>query len=103
MIISLTVTIHLVMRYREYVASHPNWSREQLIMATLSFMAMPSWNNTLTTVVAFASFVTSGIRPLIDFGWMMSIGLMVALVLSFVTLPAFNAITKDSAAPPYTR
>jgi len=100
MIISLTVTIHLVMRYREYVASHPNWSREQLIMATLSFMAMPSWNNTLTTVVAFASFVTSGIRPLIDFGWMMSIGLMVALVLSFVTLPAFlMLLPKDQAQP----
>jgi predicted RND superfamily exporter protein len=100
MIISLTVTIHLVMRYREYVATHPTWSREQLIMATLSFMAMPSWNNTLTTVVAFASFVTSGIRPLIDFGWMMSIGLMVALVLSFVTLPAFlMLLPKDTAAP----
>ncbi len=100
MIISLTVTIHLVMRYREYVANHPTWSREQLIMATVSFMAMPSWNNTLTTVVAFASFVSSGIRPLIDFGWMMSIGLMVALVLSFVTLPAFlMLLPKDQSVP----
>jgi uncharacterized protein len=100
MIISLTVTIHLVMRYREYVAAQPSWDREQLIMATLSFMAMPSWNNTLTTVVAFASFVTSGIRPLIDFGWMMSIGLIVALVLSFVTLPAFlMLLPKDQSVP----
>lgn len=100
MIISLTVTIHLVMRYREYAATHPNWSREQLIMATIAFMAMPSWNNTLTTVVAFASFVTSGIRPLIDFGWMMSMGLMVSLVMSFLTLPAFlMLLPKDQVKP----
>lgn len=107
MIISLTVTIHLVMRYREYVATHPDWTSEQLIMATVSYMAMPSWNNTLTTVVAFASFVTSGIRPLIDFGWMMSIGLLVALALSFLTLPAFlMLLPKDKvvqASHPLTK
>jgi predicted RND superfamily exporter protein len=88
------------MRYREYLTEHPTWSREELIRATISFMAMPSWNNTLTTVVAFASFVTSGIRPLIDFGWMMSIGLLVALVLSFITLPAFlMLLPKDRSVP----
>jgi predicted RND superfamily exporter protein len=100
MILSLTVTMHLVMRYREYAEENPSWTREQLLRATLSFMAMPSWNNTLTTVVAFASFVTSGIRPLIDFGWMMSIGLMVALLLSFVTLPAFlMMLPKEKIKP----
>ena len=34
------------------------------------------------------SLLMSGIRPVIDFGWMMTIGLVVAFFLSFVLLPA---------------
>jgi len=49
---------------------------------------------TLTTNVAFASLVVSGIRPVIDFGWMMTVGVSVALVMSFVLLPAVLLLMK---------
>ncbi|MGK0499857.1 MAG: putative RND superfamily exporter protein, partial [Oceanicoccus sp.] len=41
----------------------------------------------LTTIVAFASLVVSGIRPVIDFGWMMSLGVTVALIIAFIVIP----------------
>ncbi|WP_105101701.1 efflux RND transporter permease subunit [Microbulbifer pacificus] len=88
LIITLAITIHLAVRYREYFAEHPEWDRWQLASATVSFMAKPCLYTGLTTMVAFISLVVSGIRPVIDFGWMMTIGVTLALVLSFLILPA---------------
>ncbi len=88
LIIALAITIHLVVRYREYHARFPDWSQQQLVMDTVRQMARPCLYTALTTIVAFASLVVSDIRPVIDFGWMMTIGLSLALVLSFVVLPA---------------
>lgn len=88
LIISLAIIIHLVVRYREYAAEYPNWTQQELVQATVIYMAKPCLYTTLTTVVAFASLVVSDIRPVIDFGWMMTLGLIFALVLAFVLLPA---------------
>ncbi len=88
LIISLAITIHLLVRYREYHLQYPDLSQAELVMKTVSFMARPCLYTTLTTMVAFVSLVVSNIRPVIDFGWMMTIGLSVALILSFVIIPA---------------
>ncbi len=88
LIMSLAITIHLVVRYRELHASHADWSQEQLVFATVSQMVRPCVYTALTTIVAFVSLVVSDIRPVIDFGWMMTIGLVVALLLAFLLLPA---------------
>lgn len=88
LIITLAITIHLAVRYREFLAQNPDWNREQLAMETVSFMAKPCLYTALTTMVAFMSLVVSGIRPVIDFGWMMTIGVTLALVFSFVIIPA---------------
>ncbi|MYM63254.1 RND family transporter [Pseudomaricurvus sp. HS19] len=88
LIISLAITIHLLVRYREYHAADPDAPKAELVMATVRFMAKPCLYTTLTTMVAFVSLVVSDIRPVIDFGWMMSIGLALSLVLSFIIIPA---------------
>ncbi len=88
LIVSLAITIHLVVRYREYHAQNPTWSQAELVLATTKFMFKPCLYTTLTTIVAFMSLVVSGIRPVIDFGWMMTLGLLVSFVLVFVVLPA---------------
>ncbi|MDV6317384.1 RND family transporter, partial [Idiomarina sp. HP20-50] len=51
-------------------------------------MFKPCFYTTTTTMVAFLSFILSDIRLLVDFGWMMSVALGVALVLSFIVMPA---------------
>ncbi|WP_250458752.1 efflux RND transporter permease subunit [Microbulbifer litoralis] len=88
LIITLAITIHLAVRYRELAAQHPEWTREQLALAAVRFMAKPCLYTALTTIVAFMSLVVSGIRPVIDFGWMMTMGVSLALVLSFLIIPA---------------
>ncbi|SDJ88278.1 MMPL family transporter [Microbulbifer yueqingensis] len=92
LIITLAITIHLSVRYRELVAQNPDWSRRELALAAVRFMAKPCLYTALTTIVAFASLVVSGIRPVIDFGWMMVIGVSLALVLSFLIIPALLVV-----------
>lgn len=87
LIITLAITIHLVVRYREVAALSPESSQLQRVSDTVKLMARPCIYTALTTLVAFASLVVSGIRPVIDFGWMMTMGVMAALVLSFLILP----------------
>lgn len=88
LIISLAMIIHLIVRYREFAAQEPEWSQKELVTETVKFMARPILYTVLTTMVAFASLVVSDIRPVIDFGWMMTIGLMVAFFLAFLIMPA---------------
>lgn len=87
LIMSFAFTIYVVVRYRELHAQHPDWSQADLVMKTARMMAAPCLYSALTTIVAFMSLVESGIRPVIDFGWMMTIGLVVAFILSFVVVP----------------
>lgn len=84
LVMTLSVTIHLVVRYRELAQSNPDLEYHTLIQNTLEQMLKPCLFTTLTSIVAFGSLLISGIRPVIDFGWMMSIGVIIALVLSFI-------------------
>jgi predicted RND superfamily exporter protein len=88
LIMAFAFTIYVVVRYREIHAQYPDWDQAQLVMATTKAMVEPCLYSALTTIVAFMSLVMSGIRPVIDFGWMMTIGLSVAFILSFVIVPA---------------
>ncbi|GAA6154427.1 efflux RND transporter permease subunit [Pseudoteredinibacter isoporae] len=88
LIATLAITIHLVVRFRESYGEHPHWSKDQLVMDMVHYMLRPCLFTALTTVVAFASLVVSGIRPVIDFGWMMTMGLAVGFCMAFILLPA---------------
>ena len=88
LIITLALTMHLIVRYRELHRSQPDASQEQLVTATVTSMAKPCLYTVLTTMVAFLSLVVSNIRPVIDFGWMMTMGISLALVIAFIIIPA---------------
>ncbi len=88
LIICLMMTIHLMVRYRESRQQHPNAAKEEWLKEAVSMMVKPCVYTVLTTMVAFLSLVVSGIRPVMDFGWMMSISLVVAFFLAFLVIPA---------------
>ncbi len=97
LIITLSLTIHLAVRFRELHVAHNDWTKAQLVSGTVSSMFMPCLYTVLTTMVAFMSLVVSGIRPVIDFGWMMAIGLAIAFVLGFVLIPAGLMLWPNSS------
>ena len=88
LIITLALTIHLIVRYRELHSESPDKDQLDLVRSTVNYMARPCLYTVLTTIVAFVSLVVSDIRPIIDFGWMMTIGIVLALVLAFIIIPA---------------
>ncbi|MCH9712132.1 MAG: MMPL family transporter [Proteobacteria bacterium] len=92
LVMTLSVVIHLVVRYRELSQLNPDLESSILIKDTLSQMFKPCLFTTLTTFAAFSSLLISGIRPVIDFGWMMSIGVTIALLLSFLAFPMVMAL-----------
>lgn len=92
LIITMSMAIHLTVRYRELQLEHPAATQRELVQATLGFMARPIIYTALTTIVAFISLVVSGIRPVIDFGWIMTFGLCFALFLCLVFYPSLLAL-----------
>jgi len=88
LIITLSLIIHLVVRYRELTTIKPGASQYELVSETVASKFSPSFYTAITTMVAFGSLLVSGIRPVIDFGWMMVIGISVSFVLAFTLFPA---------------
>ena len=87
-IITMATTIHLIVRYRELVTAHPQAGQRELVADTVLSMAKPCFFMSVTTIAGFGSLLLSGILPVIDFGWMMSTGIGVSLVLVFLIFPA---------------
>ncbi|MDH5591263.1 MAG: MMPL family transporter [Gammaproteobacteria bacterium] len=88
LIFAFSLTIHLIVRYRELHMLHPDAEQRFLVRETVRSKVTPCLYTVITTMVAFGSLVVSDIRPVIDFGWIMVIGLVVAFMLTFTLFPA---------------
>ncbi len=85
LILTLSMNIHLIVRYRQLRENFDD--HFELVKHTTSKMVWPCLYTALTTIVAFASLVLSDIKPVIDFGYMMVIGLIVTFLITFILLP----------------
>jgi predicted RND superfamily exporter protein len=88
LILTLSLAIHLVVRYRELHEQSPDATQQELLRETVRSKTVPCLYTAITTMVAFGSLLFSGIRPVIDFGWMMAVGIAVAFLLVFSLVPA---------------
>ena len=82
LIITMSMTIHLAVRYRELKAKDLNLTKKDAVSETIHYMFVPCVYTSLTTIVAFISLVVSGIRPVIDFGYLMTFGIISAFIIS---------------------
>jgi len=80
LILSISMNIHIINNYRIFL-------KDQNIYQTMRTMFWPCLYTTLTTIVAFGSLLFSDIKPIIDFGYVMIIGLIIILFTSFTILP----------------
>ena len=96
LIISISLTIHLIVRYQELFDTHSSATRQELVAMTLTQMLKPCFYTALTTIIAFASLGVSEIKPVIDFGKMMVAGIFFAFLFSFILFPIFMLLfTSD--------
>lgn len=96
LIFTLSITIHIVVRYLELRQSKPDADQHQLILETVQTKTAPCFYTVITTMVAFGSLVVCDIRPVIDFGWIMVIGLVAAFFFTFTLFPAILVLLQPS-------
>ena len=84
MIIGISLTVHLVVRYREIASSNHDMDQLNCVKLTLSQMFLPCLYTALTTMVAFASLIVSDIKPIIDFGLLMVVSISITFLVSFL-------------------
>ena len=94
LIFVLSLTIHLIVRYRELHVQNSDGEQRYLVRETVRSKFIPCFYMVITTMVAFGSLVVSGVRPVIDFGWIMGISLTVALIFNFSLFPAAAMLLK---------
>ena len=98
LILTMAMNIHMSVRYLQFKKENPNISNSEAILWTSKKMFWPILYTVLTTICAFLSLIFSGIKPIIDFGWMMTVGLLVALSITFTLLPSIlNILSKENA------
>jgi len=88
LIITLAMTIHLMVRYRELAVRQPQDSQHKLILHTIQAMWRPCVYSGLTTMMGFASLIFCNIRPIINFGYIMVVGVVISIIVPFLLLPA---------------
>ncbi|MCK5110736.1 MAG: MMPL family transporter [Arcobacteraceae bacterium] len=96
LIMTMSLVIHLTIKYKELLTTKPNFSQKQLALHTVVSMAKPSFFVIVTTIAGFSSLVFSGILPVINFGWMMSVGIAISLFITFLVFPAIMVLLNKS-------
>ena len=94
LILTLSMNIHIIVRYRQ-IYSNSNQNKRLSLIETTQKMIWPCLYTALTTIVAFASLIFSDIKPVIDFGYMMVLGLTTLFLTSFVLLPSLIMIFSN--------
>ena len=100
LIVTISMNVHLIVRYRQLHRDRPGDDQSALVRTTTGKMARPCLYTALTTVIGFGSLLVSGIKPVIDFGWMMSAGLAVTFATSFLLFPALLMVMGKARTPP---
>ena len=94
LILTIAMNIHLAVRYKQLCSEMTNSEQSEIVFLTTQKMVWPCLYTALTTICAFTSLVFSGIKPVIDFGWMMAIGLSVTFLTSFILFPSILLLLK---------
>ena len=87
LILTMAMNIHMSTRFLQLRESFPKKNIFELISLTTEKMFWPILYTVLTTIIAFLSLIFSEIKPIIDFGWMMTFGLITSFVITFTLLP----------------
>jgi len=87
-ITTVSLTIHLIVHYRELQHTRADMGRRALVFDTMREKFAPCFFTALTTMAAFGSLTASGIVPVEDFGWMMCIGILISFLVTFTFFPA---------------
>ena len=97
LIMNMSLVIHLIVQYRELSQLHTDMHVGELLRRTVEHKWIPSLFTTLTTIAGFSSLILCDIKPVKDFGMMMSLALVVSIVVSFILFPSLLMLFEKEA------
>ena len=92
LILNMAMNIHLTVRFLQLKKEFPHLTKNEAVFEASKKMLLPILYTALTTICAFLSLVLSDIKPIIDFGWMMTLGLIVSFLVTFLLLPSLISL-----------
>ena len=93
LILTMAMNIHMSTRFLQLRKNNPNKTILEILVQTTSKMFWPILYTALTTIIAFLSLIFSEIKPIIDFGLMMTLGLITSFIITFTLLPTLLNFT----------
>ena len=96
LILTMAMNIHMSTRFLQLSKKFPKKTKTSIIVMTTSNMYWPILYTVLTTICAFLSLIFSEIKPIIDFGWMMTMGLLTSFIITFTLLPTLLNFIESS-------
>ena len=94
LILTMAMNIHMSTRFLQLRNEYPDKSNFETLKLTTAKMFWPIIYTVLTTICAFLSLIFSEIKPIIDFGWMMTLGLITSFIITFSLLPSLLSIVE---------
>jgi len=97
LILTMAMNIHMSTRFLQLRKKFPELKNSEIIFITTGKMYWPILYTVLTTICAFLSLIFSEIKPIIDFGWMMTLGLITSFIITFSLLPTLlNFVSNNN-------
>ena len=96
LILTMAMNIHISTRFIQIKKNNPTLKKNEIILMTSQKMFWPIIYTVLTTICAFLSLIFSEIKPIIDFGWMMTLGLLCSFIVTFTLLPTLLNFLEDT-------
>ena len=99
LILTMAMNIHMSTRFLQLTKQFPKLKKSKIILMTTEKMFWPIIYTVLTTICAFLSLIFSEIKPIIDFGWMMTLGLITSFIITFTLLPTLlNFVNSNNVS-----
>ena len=96
LILTMAMNIHMSTRFLQLTKQFPELKKSKIVLMTTGKMFWPIIYTVLTTICAFLSLIFSEIKPIIDFGWMMTLGLITSFLITFTLLPTLLNFVKSN-------
>jgi predicted RND superfamily exporter protein len=87
LVLTMEINIHYIQRYKQFQNLYPKKKETELTELTANGIFQSILYGVFITIIGFLSFIFCDIRPVIDFGYMMSVGLIISMLVTMILLP----------------
>lgn len=98
LVLTMEINIHYIQRYKQFQNLYPKKTETQLTQLTSNGIFQSILYGVFITIIGFLSFIFCDIRPVIDFGYMMSVGLIISMLVTMILLPSLIIQFKPKIA-----